>query len=149
MAKSKYTKELREQAYTLAEKGCTDAEIIKGLGIGKDTFYRYLKKHKDFSDAIKKAREVPIEAVEASLYQKAVGYDVTEVTEYKDKEDNTVKEVTKTKHVPGDVGAMIFYLTNKAPQKWVNPQRTHLKAGNENKPLLPVVIEFARSDQKD
>ena len=149
MAKSKYNKELREKAFALAEKGCTDKEIIKGLQIGKNTFYNYLKKHEDFKDAIKKAREVPVEDVEASLFQKAIGYEITEVTEYKDKEDNTIKQVTKTKHVPPDVAAIIFYLTNKAPEKWVNSQRTHLKAGNENKPLLPVVIEFARSDQED
>lgn len=139
MAKSKYTKELREKAFTLAEKGCTDLEIIEGLGIGKNTFYNYLKKHEDFQDGIKKARENPVSEVEASLFKKAVGYDVTEVTEYKNKEGTVEKVVTKTKHIPGDVAAMIFFLTNKAPEKWANLQRTQLKADNKPMEFAPIV----------
>jgi hypothetical protein len=36
-----------------ARDGLNDKEICQALGICKDTFYKYLKRHPDFSDSLK------------------------------------------------------------------------------------------------
>jgi hypothetical protein len=82
MAKSKYekVKKLFPKIKHLIEiEGYNEKELIDYLPIGKDTFYRYKKKHKDFSDLIENSRDVLIEQVEKSFIKRAIGYDYEEV----------------------------------------------------------------------
>lgn len=60
--------------------------------------------------------------VEAAYLKRITGYEVTEEKrEYKVTEDGRQELVKKTetvKHVPGDVHAAEFWLTNRKPEKW-------------------------------
>ena len=55
------------------------------------------------------------------------GYEVTETeTEYVSDAEGKPKiksQKTKVKHIQPDTGALIFALTNVAPEKWVNKQK--------------------------
>ena len=54
--------------------------------------------------------------VEDALFQRALGYDwVEKKTEATDKGE---KSVETTKHVPGDVSAMLAWLKNRRPDRW-------------------------------
>ena len=145
-SKTKYTKELFEKTKILATRGATDKEIYKTLSISHDSYYNYLKKYPEYSEMIKEARDVPIDQVEAALFKTAIGYEFMELHRegVPDKDGNMktkiVKEVKKV--VQPNVAAMIFYLTNKRGDKWVNTRRNE-HTGKEGKELIPVIIQTA------
>lgn len=131
IAKSKYETEVKPRLVEIEawkRDGLTDEQICKNLGIVKDTFYKYKEKYTDFSDALKKGKEVADIEVENALFKRAIGYTYKEVTkEVKDidgKKSTFIKEVTKV--VPGDVAAQIFWLKNRKSNNWKD------KRENEN-----------------
>lgn len=140
--KEPMTARRKAKAMKLAKKGCTDKEIFEAIGISSSKWYDYNKKNKDFSEAIKEARETPIEEVEAALFKKAVGYEFEEVEmQGKQEADGSVttKQVKKVKkHVAADTGAIIFYLTNRKGSRWVNTRRNEL-VGKDGKEFAPIV----------
>ena len=131
IAKSKYETDVKPRLVEIEawkRDGLTDEQICKNLGIVKDTFYKYKEKYTDFSDALKKGKEVADIEVENALFKRAIGYTYKEVTkEIKDidgKKSTFIKEVTKV--VPGDVAAQIFWLKNRKSNNWKD------KRENEN-----------------
>lgn len=94
MAKSKYETHVKDKLILVegwARDGLTLEQIAKNLGISKDTLYSYKNKYSDFSDALKKGREVVDYEVENALYKAAIN---------------------------GNVTAMIFWLKNRKPHGW-------------------------------
>lgn len=131
IAKSKYETDVKPRLVEIEawkRDGLTDEQICKNLGIVKDTFYKYKEKYTDFSDALKKGKEVADIEVENALFKRAIGYTYKEVTkEVKDidgKKSTFIKEVTKV--VPGDIAAQIFWLKNRKSNNWKD------KRENEN-----------------
>lgn len=131
IAKSKYETDVKPRLIEIEawkRDGLTDEQIFKNLGISRDTFYKYKEKYSDFSDALKKGKEVADIEVENALFKRAIGYTYKEVTkEVKDidgKKSTFIKEVTKV--VPGDVAAQIFWLKNRKSNNWKD------KRENEN-----------------
>ena len=131
IAKSKYETDVKPRLVEIEawkRDGLTDEQICKNLGIVKDTFYKYKEKYTDFSDALKKGKEVADIEDENALFKRAIGYTYKEVTkEVKDidgKKSTFIKEVTKV--VPGDVAAQIFWLKNRKSNNWKD------KRENEN-----------------
>ncbi len=55
MRKGKYNKEITEQIASNIAAGYTQEDAAISADITKSTFYEWMKKHQDFSDAIKKA----------------------------------------------------------------------------------------------
>ena len=131
IAKSKYETDVKPRLVEIEawkRDGLTDEQICKNLGISVDTFYRYKAKYSEFSEAIKKGKEVADIEVENALFKRAIGYTYKEVKkEVKDidgKKSTFIKEVTKV--VPGDVAAQIFWLKNRKSNNWKD------KRENEN-----------------
>jgi hypothetical protein len=125
MAQSKWpeVKEKLIQIEAWCRDGLTDEQIAHNLGISKDTFYTYKKEHTDFSDALKRGKEVVDITVENALYKKAIGYTYEEVTREPIKDPETGEyrlEVTKIvkKEVQPDTTAQIFWLKNRKPAEW-------------------------------
>lgn len=131
----------------LAAKGLNNEEIIKELGISKDTFYRKLKEEPYFSYSLYKHRGIANHNVENALYKRAVGYTFLEkTTEAKpvisvDDKGNVLRSYALIdskivqKEVPGDVKAQEMYLTNRNPDQWkkkVEPSKTSV-AGDMSK----------------
>jgi len=118
IAKSKYETDVKPRLVEIEawkRDGLTDEQIFKNLGISRDTFYKYKEKYTDFSDALKKGKEVADIEVENALFKRAIGYKykevIKEVKEIDGKKSTYVKEVVK--EMPGDVAAQIFWL-----KKW-------------------------------
>lgn len=120
MAKSKYFTHV-EPKLTLVEgwarDGLTDKQIAKNLGISKDSFYKYKKQYSDFSDSLKKGKEIIDYEVENALLKRALGYEYHEVTYEHGEETKRV-----TKQVAPDTTAQIFWLKNRKPDRWRDKQ---------------------------
>ena len=135
IAKSKYETDVKPRLVEIEawkRDGLTDEQIFKNLGISKDTFYKYKDKYTDFSDALKKGKEVADIEVENALFKRAIGYKykevIKEVKEIDGKKSTYVKEVIK--EMPGDVAAQIFWLKNRKSSKWKDKQDIDIEDNN-------------------
>jgi transposase-like protein len=131
----KYDKKIIKRICELIEKDSyTVVEICAAVGITPDTFYRWYHKKTEFSDAIKKARDVYdkyiLSEAEKSLVKLIQGYTVKEEKTVrtdsgkKDEEGKPivrVREHTVTdKHYQPNTAAVIFALVNRNPDVWKN-----------------------------
>ena len=135
IAKSKYETDVKPRLVEIEawkRDGLTDEQIFKNLGISRDSFYRYKDKYSEFSDALKKGKEVADIEVENALFKRAIGYKykevIKEVKEIDGKKTTYVKEVIK--EMPGDVGAQIFWLKNRKSSKWKDKQDIDIEDNN-------------------
>lgn len=126
MAKSKYETHVLPKLIEIegwARDGLTDEQIAKNLGISKDTFYKYKSAYADFSDSLKRGKEVVDREVENALLKRALGYSYNEVTKEQVMNPETGKyelQPTKvvTKEIAPDTTAQIFWLKNRKPAEW-------------------------------
>lgn len=106
-----------------ARDGLIDEQIAANIGISKQTFYDWKKKYADFSDALKKGKEVVDRQVENALLKRALGYSCKEITrELMTNAQTGVSELVVTKvvakEVVPDTTAQIFWLKNRKPEEW-------------------------------
>lgn len=106
-----------------ARDGLTDEQISNNLGISTTTFYDYKNKYLEFSESLKRGKEVVDYEVENALLKRALGYEYKEITQESrwDKEKQeyemvVTKEVTK--QVAPDTTAQIFWLKNRKAKEW-------------------------------
>jgi len=160
---AKYSKDLVNRIVGLIESDSyTVAEICAIVGISKDTFHTWINTKPDFSDSIKRAKSVFDENLVAearkSLMKKIKGYTVDETkTIYVDSKDKAgtstpkIKEKTITKkHYQPDTTAIIFALTNKAPDEYKNRQNSEVTGKNGaplNAPLIFVSADNLSEEQ--
>lgn len=132
---AKYNKEIVQRICNYIRDGDTQKVAAERAGIREGTFYEWMNTKDEFSEAIKKAHEdfheTIVAKLEATLYRKAQGYEVTETdTEYvngKDGKPIIKSQKKKIKHIQPDTGALIFALTNLAPDKWKNKQKQEVE----------------------
>ena len=96
-----------------ARDGLTDEQIAKNMGIATSTFYEWKKKEKEFSETLKKGKEVVDFEVENALLKRALGYEYEEETY-----ENGVLTKKVKKQVAPDTTAQIFWLKNRQVKKW-------------------------------
>lgn len=128
-----------------ARDGLSNEQIAHNIGISKDTLYEWQKRFSDFSDALKKGKEVVDREVENALLKRAMGYEYDEVTQepVTDKDTGiTEMRVTKrvTKQIVPDVTAQIFWLKNRKPEEFRDKRDVELSGSVD----LGSIIEKAR-----
>jgi transcriptional regulator with XRE-family HTH domain len=136
MAIGKYAEWLTPEKLTLLEAwardGLTDEQIAKNMGISESTLYAWKGKYPEFSDALKKGKEVVDIQVENALFKRAMGYKTVEVTEETrligvDDDKVPIYAMAESKRVykefPPDVTAQIFWLKNRKPKEWRDKQQ--------------------------
>ena len=74
-----------------ARDGLTDLQISKNIGVAMSTFCDWKNKHPEFSETLKRSKDVADYEVENALFKKAK---------------------------MGDVTAQIFWLKNRKPKQW-------------------------------
>ena len=114
---------------------CTVAQIADEIGVTRNTLYSWRRRYPEIKKAIDEGMQEPghIEAVEGSLYQRAIGFKTTVKKAFKirynDYDPETGKLIGSHEEVElfdeeeyfePDVGAIKFYLTNRAPERWKN-----------------------------
>ena len=143
----KYEEKTIQTLIDAIANGDTVEIACKKADISKQTFYEWMgdESKADFSDAIKNAQdEFRINIVgklEKSLWDKATGFDYEEqhtkyATDPKTKQVFVKERVTKRVHVVQDTGALIFALTNLAPDRWKNRQNIEA-TGKDGRDLVP------------
>lgn len=129
------------------KNGDTVEKAVAKAGITKTTFYEWLQDpdKADFADAIKNAKsefkKTIVDRLQKSLWDKALGFSYEEMkTEYiRDPKTSHIvvknQSVTK-KRYPPDTAALIFALTNLAPDEWKNRQNIEATGAN-GRDLMP------------
>ena len=119
-----------------ARDGLIDEQIAEKMGIGIRTLYEYKEKYPQFSQALKRNKEVVDAKVEKALLKRALGYDYeeTKVT-MTDKGSKSKRIERTTKHAKPDTTAQIFWLKNRKPDEWRNNDN------NETEDKLKTVVE--------
>ena len=114
---------------TMVEKGATDKEISKKIGVGYSTFRKYKAQDEDIKQIMAQGKEKKNQAVEQAVYKCATGYHYYEdvVTKLKNEqvtEDGNIitKEEVKISSVKKyrgpDLAAQKYWLNNKEKAKW-------------------------------
>jgi len=121
-------------ARALCIEGLSNKEIAQKFGIGESTFYEWINKYPEFSDALKEGKEPADCRVEMALYKRAMGYQYTETKVVTDGSGEIVKTERKTVDVVPDVGAQKLWLTNRKKAAWKERTVTEVEGG------APVVL---------
>jgi len=121
MAKGKYIEWLKPdnllKLSAWARDGLSDVQIAEKIGIACSTLYAWQNTYSEFSEALKKGKEVADIEVENALFKRAIGYEVDETTT----EDGVITKIVR-KHIQPEVGAIAFWLKNRKPKVWQDRQ---------------------------
>lgn len=115
-------------------EGATDKEVaVKHMGIGRTTFYRWIKESEALKAAVDEGKK-PVDAiVESALIKSATGFEVMEGRITADG-----KKVMVKKYIPPNITAIIYYLKSRNPQRWGD--KLAVEIANQ---LAPVIIDDA------
>lgn len=144
---AKYQEWLEPESLLLVEAwardGLTDEQISANMGIATSTFYEWKKTYPEFSESLKKGKEIVDIQVENALLKRALGYKYTETTS--EVGENGEMRVTKqvTKEVVPDTTAQIFWLKNRKPTLWRDKQSIE-HSGEINNPFAGLTTEELR-----
>lgn len=117
---TKYQPEFADQARKLCELGATLEQVADFFNVAMSTASLWQVKHPEFSESLKAGRDKLDGMVEQSLYRRARGYehDAVDIRVV----DGTVVQTPIRKHYPPDTTACIFWLKNRQPGKWRDPE---------------------------
>lgn len=162
MAKGLYKEWLTEdnllRISAWARDGLTNEQIAHNMNITVKTLYEWCNKYSEFSNALKKSKEVADIEVENALYKKALGYNAVIKKTFKVKEviysesGKRLKEVERLEvgydevHIPADTTAQIFWLKNRKPDNWRDKVESNIDIrGFED--LTPLAELIKRKDK--
>lgn len=125
----------------LRSKGIVYGQIAKMLNIAESTLYKHKADIEEFTEALKKGNAELIDELEATLYDLAKGKVTRKKTKIEYYPDGNIrsKEETEEQLAP-NVAALIFSLTNLAPDKWNNKQEVNLDINDDIAPSFNVVL---------
>ena len=132
---AKYNKRTVDLICLYLREGDTQKLACKKAGVGDTTFHEWMHDKSGFAERVRKAKDefqaTITGKLEATLWKRAMGYDAEEVqTEYVSDANGSPRiksQKKKTKHIQPDTGALIFALTNVAPDRWVNRQKVETR----------------------
>lgn len=108
---TKYDEALLDDVRERALKGETDEEISAGINVSRSTLALWKARHPEFSDALRAWKGEADDAVELSLYNKALN---------------------------GDTTAAIFWLKNRRKDDWRDKHDVELSASGD---LAAIIAE--------
>jgi AcrR family transcriptional regulator len=128
--KTKFTKKLGETFVRLAKDGKTLDQIAEVVGVSSRTLTNWMGSNEDLLLAVREARQIADELVEASLFAKAVGYSHPEEKVFCSEGMITTHETQK--HYPPDTQAAMFWLRNRQPERWKEKNESDVKVETNN-----------------
>ena len=117
--RQEYQKVFDVIAYRMSLLGASQGEVASVIGVAPTLIAVWRKKYPEFDAAFDLGGKLATATVATRLYQRAMGYSYM-AEEIKMSRDDTVIRVPVVKHVPPDVGAATFILTNREPELWRN-----------------------------
>ncbi len=124
MAKSKW-KDIKEKLTLIegwAREGLTDEQIANNLDISTSTFYEYKNKYSEFSESLKKGKEIIDFEVENALLKNALD---------------------------GNVTAQIYWLNNRKPQQWKSKRENTESNKKEISKVEQILVKIREEAEKD
>lgn len=116
---TKFSPDILDTAKELALQGKTDEEIAAALEVSRSTLALWKARHAEFSDALRSWKDEADDAIEHSLYRKALN---------------------------GDTTAAIFWLKNRRKEAWRDKHEVEHSANAEWVDLLTAARERRLSD---
>ncbi|WP_313707775.1 terminase [Atlantibacter hermannii] len=138
---TKYQKAYAEQARKLCMLGYTDEQLADFFTVAVSTISKWKLDHSEFSEAVKKGKDLVDAEVVDSLYQRAMGY-VAPDTDIRVIDNKIVKTQIK-KHYPPDTAAAIFWLKNRQKKAW-RDKIDHAIEGADGGPVQ--VVNYTPAD---
>ena len=141
-ALSKYNSEYHDDwAWSLAIKGATNDEIAEAFGITVRTFIRWKQQFPSLAEAVSQGKDIADAKVEKSLYQRAIGYQVTDEERTIEMDPRTGEQrpakVKKTiKNIVPDTMACMYWLNNRKRTHWSQRQEVALSAGDDTEDVV-------------
>ena len=124
MAKSKWN-DIKEKLTLIegwAREGLTDEQIANNLDISTSTFYEYKNKYSEFSESLKKGKEIIDFEVENALLKNALD---------------------------GNVTAQIYWLNNRKPQQWKSKRENTESNKKEISKVEQILVKIREEAEKD
>jgi hypothetical protein len=121
-----YDRESLKFVRALAGLGATEFEIAQHLGITTVTMWRWKAAHPDFCKALEVGEKSYLTRIKRTLKHRALGYSFESEKLFYDKDTGEVVRATTVEHVPPDVGAIKFVMTNLDPENWKERGRVEL-----------------------
>ena len=117
---SSYQSDYAEQARKLCLLGATDKELADFFDVAVSTINKWKIDFVEFSESIKKGKQLADADVAERLFNRACGYVAPDV-DIKVIDSQIVKTEIE-KHYPPDTTAAIFWLKNRQRDKWKDKQ---------------------------
>lgn len=119
-----------KQMAILRSHGEEYSSLARMFNIAESTLYKHKSEIEEFSETLKKGDQILIDELEATLYDLAKGRVERKKTKIEYHPDGTIKSREETTEMLApNVAALIFSLTNLAPEKWRN--KSDVSATNE------------------
>ncbi len=125
---SSYKPEFAEQARKICELGATDLDIANFFEVAVSTIYAWKITHPEFSESLKRGKEVADDLVEQRLFARATGYSHDAVKIFMPRGSPAPVYAPYIEHCPPDTTAAIFWLCNRRKENW--RQRQELTGGD-------------------
>lgn len=141
-----YNLKMAERIIALAKGGDTDEVIADKIGISKRTLSNWKGAHPDLLQAVEASKRTADDLVEASLYQRAIGYTHKAIKVQWDSERGEWVTFEYEEHVPPSEAAMRLWLMNRRPKRWREKQTVE----HEGKVgLEALVLGSMKKDEKE
>lgn len=142
-----------------ARDGLKDKQIAANIGCSVSTLCEWKNRFPEFSEALKKGRDVADFIVENEMFlscqtrtvtvKKPVKLKKVMVDGKKRLEEERVEYVEEETVIPGNVTAQIFWLKNRRPNKWRDaPKETNLEEPDDDG-LMEALNVVASSNPPD
>lgn len=145
---TKYKHEYAEQAYKLCLLGAIDEEIANFFDVDVATINRWKNDFPEFCESIKKGKMLADANVADRLYQRAMGYEASDVDIRV--VGGEIIQTPLTKYYPPDTPAAIFWLKNRQRGKWSDKSELDVKSSDGSmRPTVRLNAEEFRKIAED
>ncbi len=140
---TKYRQRFVGIAKKLCAQGFTDPQLAEFFEVNPISIQRWRAEHEDFCIATARSKELADDMVEASLFQRAVGYSHKAVKIFMPAGAEKPVMAPYVEHHPPDTTAARLWLLNRRPKAW----RDRIEhAGDPNSPLFPAEALARRAE---
>lgn len=144
-ASSKYRPAYAFQAQQMRAGGATEEEIAKAFDVATSTMRGWIVRHDAFREAMALGYAAATGRVEESLYKRAIGYEAPRTKVFLPAGATEPIHASYMEHVAPDVGAIKYWLGNRAPDQWRERQSIE-HSGPDGGPIELQARQAAISD---
>ena len=139
-------------AWSLALRGATDQDVADAFGVSRRTILRWQEDHPSFYEAYQRGKSIADAKIEKALFERALGYEVTETESVVDIDPKTgeskpVRVKTNKRKYPPDTMAMMYWLNNRSKGRW--SQRQEFIPASDSEDREEVVIYLPDNGRSD